>query len=576
MKKKKFSDSVWKSLFSISILGIFILLAIGSEDNPRRTTQLANDDFQTTMYYPNGDTTIYTGWQDEYGHWHGEIKIEYRKEGKAPMIEIVNMDHGNRFGESTIYYGDGKIEYHCYRYGWTVPCQKSAGNIAENPTAFKILENKYPWYLFALNASGFSSSALEAYMDTMENILGAGNFEEPEFDEFYDDALSSLNDNLYDNITYFNSLISLNLGLDLLKFSEFRMAVIDGYRADNTGTFRSLKADYPNYLLSITDTATTELAVEGFCHEFDSIVSSYGVLDLDDPFLLDSLDDRMYLAMEKIAYDEKSATLALLPLKSALIKKTGNDFSNLKNMFKSMLSHFLFSSDDQMVAAVITAGMLQQVTLADKIKQSLKEAWLSRKSIPRFPVITTELISRNSTDGASFQGYLIDSGGAEITNSGIVWAEYFNPTLNDQLVAAENGNENFIVSVNSLTPGKTYFARAFATNSAGTSYGNCVSFNTSNNTGTNEITSSNQKLNIFPNPTADQTTFRFQLESSEKLMLKIFNINGQIVFQKELGILKQGENQIQMNLSALKNGFYTCQLTGKKKIFTAKKFMISR
>lgn len=576
MNTKKFGKSFCQNLLSVFVLGVFILLALGSEDNPRRTIVLANEDFETSVYYPNGNTTIYTGAQDEYGRWHGEIKIEYRKEGMAPMIEIVQMEQGSRFGEATIYHGDGKIEYKCYEYGWNVSCQKSANITVEYTSAFQILENKYPWYLFALNASGYSNSNIQAYQDKIEDLLTQNDFVESEFDSYYDDALDNLNDNLSDSITYVNSLISINLGLDLLKNSEFRMAVIDGYRAGETGTFSSIKTKYPNYLLSITDTELTESAIEGFCQVFDSIVTSYGALDLQDPFLLDSLDDRMYRAMEKITTEDKSAAIALLPLKSAIQKDTGNDFRNLKNKLSSALAKLLFNPDDKMVAAVIMSGMLLQISEADMIRQSVKEAWLNKKSIPRVPVLTTVYVGNNGSSIATFQGNILETGGADITKSGIVWSDFYNPTVVDQQVISGKGNESFSIQITGLTPGKTYYARTFATNSAGTVYGNCIGFKSQNSTWKNVIANNNKDLKVFPNPASAHATFSFQLKTPENISLTIFNLSGQEVLHKNLSVLQNGDHMISLNISSLENGIYTCRLTNKEKILGKANLFISR
>jgi hypothetical protein len=38
-------------------------------------------------------------------------------------------------------------------------------------------------------------------------------------------------------------------------------------------------------------------------------------------------------------------------------------------------------------------------------------------------------------------------------------------------------------------------------------------------------------------------------------------MKGQMVFNKDLGRLPQGDNQIELNLSGLQDGMYNCQLT---------------
>ena len=49
-------------------------------------------------------------------------------------------------------------------------------------SAFQILDNKYPWFLFSLYASGFDSVYVEAFMDTVEILLNTYPVEITEFD----------------------------------------------------------------------------------------------------------------------------------------------------------------------------------------------------------------------------------------------------------------------------------------------------------------------------------------------------------------------------------------------------------
>lgn len=65
------------------------------------------------------------------------------------------------------------------------------------------------------------------------------------------------------------------------------------------------------------------------------------------------------------------------------------------------------------------------------------------------------------------------------------------------------------------------------------------------------------------------------LKSSDKMVITIFNLNGQEVFHKDLGILTHGENNIVLNLSKLENGIYTCQLTSNGSSIATHKLVIS-
>ncbi|HEV7330209.1 MAG TPA: hypothetical protein VGN63_04145 [Flavisolibacter sp.] len=72
------------------------------------------------------------------------------------------------------------------------------------------------------------------------------------------------------------------------------------------------------------------------------------------------------------------------------------------------------------------------------------------------------------------------SGTGNITARGICWSTSQNPTINNNKTA--NGTGNFTASLTGLTAATTYYARAYATTSSGTIYGNQISFSTLANT----------------------------------------------------------------------------------------------
>ncbi|MCF8449399.1 MAG: DUF1566 domain-containing protein [Taibaiella sp.] len=76
-------------------------------------------------------------------------------------------------------------------------------------------------------------------------------------------------------------------------------------------------------------------------------------------------------------------------------------------------------------------------------------------------------------------GVISNDGGAAITMRGICWSTSVNPTTALATKTAEGpGFGTFISNMTGLTPGTTYYVRAYATNSAGTSYGTQRSFYT--------------------------------------------------------------------------------------------------
>jgi uncharacterized protein (TIGR02145 family) len=75
-------------------------------------------------------------------------------------------------------------------------------------------------------------------------------------------------------------------------------------------------------------------------------------------------------------------------------------------------------------------------------------------------------------------GTISNDGGATITERGIVYGTSTNPTTSNTKVSSGSGTGSFSVNVTSLTPNTTYFIRSYAINSAGTGYGNNITFQT--------------------------------------------------------------------------------------------------
>jgi uncharacterized protein (TIGR02145 family) len=103
------------------------------------------------------------------------------------------------------------------------------------------------------------------------------------------------------------------------------------------------------------------------------------------------------------------------------------------------------------------------------------------KTQPGFcPVLqtTAPVLSNNDKDITS-GGNILDDGGYPILARGICWSLQPDPVAGQVNSTNDGtGRESFTSQVNGLQPGKTYYLRAYATNKAGTCYGNLVSSNT--------------------------------------------------------------------------------------------------
>ena len=96
----------------------------------------------------------------------------------------------------------------------------------------------------------------------------------------------------------------------------------------------------------------------------------------------------------------------------------------------------------------------------------------------RFPVLSTREVTDITENSATSGGNITDDGGVLITAHGVCWSTNENPTIDDNKTEDGTGAGSFTSSVTGLEPNTTYYLRAYATNSAGTSYGSIMSFTT--------------------------------------------------------------------------------------------------
>ena len=96
----------------------------------------------------------------------------------------------------------------------------------------------------------------------------------------------------------------------------------------------------------------------------------------------------------------------------------------------------------------------------------------------RQPTLTTSAVVNFTSNTAVSGGNITSDGGDAITAKGVCWSINQNPTIADNLTVDGTGTGDFTSNLSGLTPGTTYYVRAYATNSAGTAYGAQESFAT--------------------------------------------------------------------------------------------------
>jgi uncharacterized protein (TIGR02145 family) len=111
--------------------------------------------------------------------------------------------------------------------------------------------------------------------------------------------------------------------------------------------------------------------------------------------------------------------------------------------------------------------------------------------------ITTSEMSAITETSAISGGVVTSDGGAEVTARGVCWSASPEPTIADSRTEDGTGTGPFTSNLTSLKASSTYYLRAYATNSAGTSYGEQKEFTTNQaivlaNVTTIDITSINE------------------------------------------------------------------------------------
>lgn len=94
------------------------------------------------------------------------------------------------------------------------------------------------------------------------------------------------------------------------------------------------------------------------------------------------------------------------------------------------------------------------------------------------PTVTTSPITNISSTEAQSGGNINSDGGDPITARGVCWSTHHEPTTADDKTIDGTGIGVFKSEIASLNAHTPYFIRAYATNMAGTSYGNELSFTT--------------------------------------------------------------------------------------------------
>lgn len=106
------------------------------------------------------------------------------------------------------------------------------------------------------------------------------------------------------------------------------------------------------------------------------------------------------------------------------------------------------------------------------------DIFLYNKNDNVVPIVTTNMVSEISENGAVCGGNVTSDGGAPVIERGICWAKTKNPTVSDNTANGGSGTGSFTCTMRNLSPNTKYYVRAYAINNVGIAYGASKDFTT--------------------------------------------------------------------------------------------------
>lgn len=113
--------------------------------------------------------------------------------------------------------------------------------------------------------------------------------------------------------------------------------------------------------------------------------------------------------------------------------------------------------------------------------------------------VKTNAASNVTDNGVTLSGQIVDLGGTNVTERGVCFSTNVNPNTNDNKTydpkISGNGLGSFSIDISNLKANTIYYAKAYAINSKGTSFGDQISFTTKDVNPAKSITVSHKVTN---------------------------------------------------------------------------------
>lgn len=109
--------------------------------------------------------------------------------------------------------------------------------------------------------------------------------------------------------------------------------------------------------------------------------------------------------------------------------------------------------------------LLLAATMATACNNTEENEWLPEVKVGT--IVTTDITATSAISSGHISGSIED-----ITEFDICWGASAEPTVNGSHAASDESPESFASYTMGLTPGTTFYVRAYATLASGTVYGN--------------------------------------------------------------------------------------------------------